>query len=172
MKNEQYFIVFFDYENDYNDEEEIIKDTIEQLWSSDYKNLSLKLSKNVLLIKVFQSDLENYPYPENIVDDALCNVSSKKDEKLHYSTLKFFVLPIDLKDIESHLHDFKPEMEYLKGRKDPNKAEYKLVEINDINPGPIRIDKLSEDLYERARIAYEMTYEVQHTSFDEFETNF
>ena len=55
---------------------------------------------------------------------------------------------------------------------DTNSGEYKVVNVNEINPGPIRLDRLPEMLYNRAKVIYEITFEVQHTTFAEFETNF
>lgn len=52
------------------------------------------------------------------------------------------------------------------------KGEYKIVDVNDLKPGPIRIDRLPDHLYNRAKAIYELTFEVQHTTFAEFETNF
>jgi len=46
------------------------------------------------------------------------------------------------------------------------------VDINTIHLGKIRIDKLPSELYQRAKKIFELTYEVQYSTFREFEENF
>ena len=50
--------------------------------------------------------------------------------------------------------------------------DYKLVNFEQLNPGPILIESLPVELYNRAKRIYELTYEVQYITFEEFETNF
>ena len=110
---EQYFVVFFDYDNNSHNEEQIVKGVMERLRTFYYKNLSLKLSNNVLLIRVFKDNLRSSI--EINIDDALSEQSSEL--KSDNYKIRFFVIPVNLKDIQSHLSGFENEMEYLKSQK-------------------------------------------------------
>ena len=48
----------------------------------------------------------------------------------------------------------------------------KVVEADSIKPGPLRLKKLPVNLYDRAKIIFEATFEVQPLTFKEFEEGF
>lgn len=51
-------------------------------------------------------------------------------------------------------------------------SEFKKVKLENIKPGPTRTESLPVELLNRARRIYELTYEVQYSTYEEFETNF
>lgn len=51
MTESKYFLIFFDFEDDISGEGKIVKATIDELHTVYYKNRSLIISWNVLLIK-------------------------------------------------------------------------------------------------------------------------
>jgi len=52
------------------------------------------------------------------------------------------------------------------------KGTIKVVEVDKINPGPIRKETLPDNLYNRLKKIFEATFEVQSMTFKKFEEGF
>ena len=109
MQEDKYFLAFFDCEGK-DENEEVIQDTIEELFTDNFKNRSLKISRRVLLIKGFEYSQRAI---ESNVEDAFSNQIRNKLED-NDNDIKFFVLPVVLNEISQHLWKFEKELEYLK----------------------------------------------------------
>jgi len=51
-------------------------------------------------------------------------------------------------------------------------SEYKIVDANELTPGPIRHDKLPEHWYNEVLAIYQLIADVEGNSFEKFEENF
>jgi len=51
-------------------------------------------------------------------------------------------------------------------------SEYKIVDANELTPGPIRHEKLPEHWYNEAYSIYQLIAEVEGSGFEKFEENF
>lgn len=109
MNNEKYFIVFFDHKNLEN-EEEIVKATIDRLWSYYYRNRAIRISWNVLLIKPSSAAGEQFPHL--YIDEALSEQIQKSSER--DLAINYFALPVNLSNLDSYLSNLRNEVEYLK----------------------------------------------------------
>lgn len=113
----KYILVFFDYKSDaFGANEQLIKATIQNLWNGIYKNRSLKISPNTLLVRLFDSDLISYPYPKECVEDVF-NEEYQKTEGIAYdlSSIYTYVLPVEIEDIVIQLRGFEREIELFNG---------------------------------------------------------
>lgn len=113
----KYSLVFFDYEIDYfGANKQLIQATIQSLWNGIYKNRSIKLSPNTFLVRLFESDVSNFPYPKDCVEDTL-NEEWQKTEGIDYDLdrIKIYVVPVKLEDIENQLRIFEKEISYIDG---------------------------------------------------------
>lgn len=117
MKNTNYTLAFFDNKLDCNDvDEDFIQAIIELLRTETFRNKSIQISKNTLLIRVFDVDFNSYPYPNDQIDDAISELIHKKIFSYDdVKNLNIYCLPVNLKDIDSALLNFEREIDYLNG---------------------------------------------------------
>lgn len=115
MKNTNYILAIFDTKLDcYNVDEVFIQAIIELLRTETFRNKSIQISKNTLLIRVFDVDFNSYPYPKNQIDDSISELIQK--EIFSYDDVKnlnIYCLPVNLKDIDSEVLNFEREIDYL-----------------------------------------------------------
>jgi hypothetical protein len=110
----KYLLVYFDNAAYiHNEVDEYISECIQLLWSDIYRNKCLKLSSNTLLLRVFESDFDSYPYPKDRIDDVRAMVHSNYQLNYYISALKTYVLPINLIDIKDQTDGLEKELEYL-----------------------------------------------------------
>lgn len=97
-----FYIVFFDILRNIYCEEKIVQNVIEKLSTYYYRNCSIKISKNVILIYIPQNEINRYPSLNVVVEEAMQEeYDTIQLENTNY--INQFVLPIQLKDLESYL---------------------------------------------------------------------
>lgn len=109
MTESKYFLIFFDFEDDISGEGKIVKATIDELHTVYYKNRSLKISWNVLLIKPLKTDFSS---PQSTVDSTFCEQVKKHNFYFHEG-INFFTLPVDIETISYYANKFKKELDYI-----------------------------------------------------------
>lgn len=115
----KYILVYFDSkESNFSTIHKFISSCIEQIWSDTYRNRCLKLSNNTVLVRVFESDFESYPYPKDRIDDVIALVQFENQFGFDISTLKTFVLPIHLDDIKDQTFGLEKELAFLENLTD------------------------------------------------------
>lgn len=116
----KYNLVFFDYQLDaFGANQQLIQATIQNLLTGIYKNRSLILSTNTLLVTLFDSDFTSYPYPKECVEDVLSDEWQKtKGIDYDFSSIHIYVVPIQLEDIASQLSRFQREIKFLNALKE------------------------------------------------------
>jgi hypothetical protein len=110
----RYLILVFDYNLKQYDNESYIQEIIELLRTDTYRNKSIQISKQTLLIRVFDENMNSYPYPKDLVDYAITDLI--QEEVFSYAdiaNLNYYCLPTSLKDIEIQTRGFEREIEYL-----------------------------------------------------------
>lgn len=115
----KYLLVFFDSKKTaFFNNAKLIEDCINELWRNTYKNQSIKLSLNTLLIRVFADDLDNFPYPKNHIEDVFSNIPTNGDIVEELKTMNTYILPVTLKSIEDQTIGFEKEIAFLENIKE------------------------------------------------------
>jgi len=71
------------------------------------------LSNSTVLLRVFESDFNSYPYPKDRIDDVIATVQFENEFDCEISTLKRYVLPFNLDDIKDQTFSLEKELEFL-----------------------------------------------------------
>ncbi|MBC7523339.1 MAG: hypothetical protein H7239_02725 [Flavobacterium sp.] len=115
MPHTKYILATFDYElNSYDDDDDYIQLIIEKLRTAIYRNKSIQIAKRLLLIRVFEGDLNGYPYPKSLIDDVVSELIS--NEVFSYDDVKdllYYCLPISVSDLKPFVNVFENEIKYL-----------------------------------------------------------
>lgn len=114
MKQTKYILIVFDYKLDIYQDVDCIQHIINILRTETYRNKSIQISQRTLLVRVFDNDLLNYPYPKDLVDYAI-SVLIKQELFLyqHIEFLYYYCLGVNLKDIELQTKGLDNEIKYL-----------------------------------------------------------
>lgn len=112
MAESKYYFVIFDYERDFSEERKIVEATIKELHTFYYKNRSLIISPNALLVKQFQENIIYHNSVHHNVDSAFCEIV-REQKYLFYDNIHFFALPIELDTIAYYANKFKKELDYI-----------------------------------------------------------
>ena len=117
MQQTKYILATFDYElNSYDDDDDYIQLIIEKLRTDNYYycNKSIQIAKRMLLIRVFNNDLNTYPYPKDRIDELISELVS--NEVFSYDDVKdliYYCFPINVNEWKTLIRGFDNEIKYL-----------------------------------------------------------
>jgi len=114
MNKINYILVIFDYKIGHYNSNNDIETLIEFLRTHTYRNRCIKISENTLLLRVFEADMNSYPYPKEQIEDAISELFEKKIFS-YENVLNIYCLPVNLKDIDTEILNFEKEIEYING---------------------------------------------------------
>jgi len=116
MKNLQFALVVIDYKVNTFENKSIIPLILEKLRLDIYRNQSLLISKQTLLVKLYKGDLDDYiSNPKYHIEDIIIELEENEEcFSIDFDDFNIYCLPINVDDFENELAPFQKEIKYLK----------------------------------------------------------
>jgi hypothetical protein len=133
MNTSDFYIIFFDRESNFNNEDALISNAMNRLHRSTYTASSIIISAHGMLLKstaprqevvgtiesIVQTEIEQYLEGGDIEPVSIFGPPNPEQQKKRRSyfdipKIQYFVLPVALAHLDDYLNDFKNEIAFLK----------------------------------------------------------